>query len=90
MAIHRFLTRSRLGRQEQLLLEEAFIRTLRCLGIMDPGDQLCELIAREIIYVYDGKPVDAARVSEKAMRQLGLKALVDSPNPLLGCCDPRA
>jgi hypothetical protein len=66
MPIHRLLQNRKLSLEQKEMLNLAFIRTLRVLGLQDRNDPLCELVARKIIEV-SARADDPIAVSQLAI-----------------------
>jgi hypothetical protein len=73
MAIYRLLQNSPLGAEEISVLTDAYERTLRKLSLVDRNDPLTELIARKIIELGQRGIRDAIKLSEMAIKELGVE-----------------
>jgi hypothetical protein len=73
MAIYRLLQNSPLGPEEVSVLTDAYERTLRKLSLVDRNDPLTELIARKIIELGQRGIRDAIKLSEMAIKELGVE-----------------
>jgi hypothetical protein len=72
MAIDRFIETGSFDRPEVARLQEAYEITLKALCLVDRNDPLTEIVARKIIQIGEIGIDDPARLSARAIRELGL------------------
>jgi hypothetical protein len=70
MPINRLLKSSMLPPDEVAILNRAFDKALRGLGLVDRNDPITEIVARKIIDVGATGVRDPARIAEIAVREL--------------------
>ena len=73
MAIYRLLQNSPLGPEEIAILTDAYERTLRTLGLIDRNDPVTEIVARKIIELGQRGVREAIKLSELAIKELGVE-----------------
>jgi hypothetical protein len=73
MAIYRLLQNSPLGPEEIAILTDAYERTLRTLGLIDRNDPVTEIVARKIIELGQRGVREAVKLSELAIKELGVE-----------------
>ncbi|WP_407150583.1 hypothetical protein [Bradyrhizobium sp. ORS 86] len=72
MPIRRLLKTRKYTPEEIELLNEAFDRALRALGLVDRDDPLCEMVARTVIEV-GVAGASAKEIAETAVARIGLR-----------------
>jgi len=72
MPIRRLLKTRKYTPDEIELLNEAFDRALRALGLVDRDDPLCEMVARTVIEV-GVAGASAKEIAETAVARIGLR-----------------
>jgi len=73
MAIYRLLQNSPLGPEEIAILTDAYERTLRTLNLVDRNDPITQLIAGKIIELGQRGVRDAQKLTELAIKELGVE-----------------
>jgi len=73
MAIYRLLQNSPLGPEEIAVLTDAYERTLRTLSVVDRSDPITQLIAKKIIELGQRGVREAKKLSEMAIKELGVE-----------------
>jgi hypothetical protein len=73
MAIYRLLQNSPLGPEEIAILTDAYERTLRTLNLVDRNDPITQLIAGKIIELGQRGVRDAKKLTELAIKELGVE-----------------
>jgi hypothetical protein len=72
VAIYRLLQNVPLGPEDLKRLTDAYERTLITLSVEDRNDPLADFIARKIIEIGQTGLKDPARISARAIEELGL------------------
>ena len=72
VAIYRLLQNLPLGPDDLRLLADAYERTLITLSVKDRNDPLADFIAKKIIEIGQTGLKDPARISARAIEELGL------------------
>lgn len=72
MTISRFLKDGSVRPQDLALLDEAYRLTLRKLNLVDRGDPITEMVARQVIQAGRTGAQSAAEVTEIAIKNLGI------------------
>ena len=72
MPINRLIAQGSFDRAEIERLQQAFEITLKTLGLVDRSDPLTEMVARTIIEISGIGKDDAAQLSARAIKDLGL------------------
>ena len=74
MPIYRLLQNLPMGSSEISRLTTAYEKTLHTIGLVDRNDPLAEMIAKKIIEIAQTGMRDPAKLSELAIKELGVKS----------------
>jgi hypothetical protein len=72
MPIYRLLQNVPMGPEEIARLTTAYEETLRTIGLVDRNDPITEMIARKIIEIGQRGVQDPMRLSELAIKEMGI------------------
>lgn len=73
MTIDRFLKKGSVRPQDAAMLDEAFRLALRKLNLVDRGDPITEMVARQVIQAARAGAQTAADVVKIAIKNLGIR-----------------
>jgi hypothetical protein len=71
MPINSLLRDSKLDPSVIQLLDAAFNKALRALHLVDRDDPVCDLVARNIVEIYESGVLDPSEIAEATVKKLG-------------------